>query len=119
MQHKDSFNADALKDPTDRDGLIDPAVTLGDHHSFVRLDTFLVALADANADPNGVPDIDIGKVGFLLRLLKLSDQLSRFEAFSLRCGWSSSLRGLVLSACDVCAVLCRCVFLVRCHPSSG
>jgi hypothetical protein len=73
MKHEDPFDAHALENPADGDRLVQAAVTLGDHHTLVGLDTFLVAFTDAHANAHGVTDVNLRKLA--LELLALPRHL--------------------------------------------
>ena len=61
---EDLLHAHAVRDAADGDGLLDAAVLLGDHSALEGLDALALAFLDANGDPNGVTDLELGPVLF-------------------------------------------------------
>ena len=59
-----ALHADAVGSAADGEGLGDAAVLLGDHSALEGLDALALAFLDANGDPNGVTDLELGPVLF-------------------------------------------------------
>ena len=92
-----ALDPDALEDASHGDGLVEPAMALGNDHALVGLDPLLVALADADAHLDGVTHIDVGQITFELLGLEGPDQV-----LGARIGQSfSRIRGRSHSTGDV------------------
>jgi len=80
VQHEDPLHADSLEDPAHSDGLIEAAVALGNHDTFVGLNTLFIPFTDPNANPNGVTDVDIWQIGFQLIRFELSNEIGGVQS---------------------------------------
>ena len=80
MEHENAFHANALEDSADGDRLVQTAVALGNHNALVGLNPLLVAFADADADTDGVSDVNVRKLCFLLGSFEGADLLLSFLA---------------------------------------
>src|SRR5437868_2891913 len=66
MDHEGSLDADAARDPTDGDLLIDAAVAHAEHGSLEVLKALAVPFDDSDADAHGVSGPDLGQIGLQL-----------------------------------------------------
>ena len=121
MEHEHPLHADALKNAAHGDRLVHPAVALGDHHPFVGLNTFFVALADADAHTNGVAHVNLRQIAFHLLGFEGLDQGFGAELLCWAC--RSTCHGLHLSHSLRCGFGAffrhRRVLRIGCHPSSA
>ena len=72
MNGEHLLHADAVRDTTYGDGLLDAAVLLGNDNALEDLDTLAGAFLDLHVDTDGVADLDVGYLvlqGFLVEFL--------------------------------------------------
>src|SRR5438477_10090959 len=66
VDHEGALDADAARDPADRDLLVDAAVTHAEHGALEVLKALAVPFDDPHADAHGVSGPDLGQIGLQL-----------------------------------------------------